>query len=119
MVVILCDTAHKTAIDQSDAPKFFNDNNLNFYSRTQQLTNLAINYFPKPTCAAISGRSVILNWITNKEKNNAYYTVEKSLNQRNYTSLKPNQVLAYNNNRVTMHTQSQTLTLKKDIIIIE
>jgi Secretion system C-terminal sorting domain len=189
LVIVFGDTAHKTAVDQSDAPKFFNDNNLNFYSRTPQLTNLAINYFPIPNgvnsdtislsffsfvdgvkalgaytikadeilnlpgnvdvllldnyanqlvnfkeaqsyvftldlnaasagndrfklilrpdtstktsiknfSANVQNKRVNLTWNTNKERNIAYYTVEKSTNSRTYHALKPNQVLALNN----------------------
>jgi len=48
LVIVLGDTAHKAGIDASDAVKFFNDNNLNFYTRSTELKNLAINYFPIP-----------------------------------------------------------------------
>lgn len=188
LVIVLGDTAHVSATDRSDAPKFFNDNNLNFYTRTPQLTNLAINYYPIPTGsdtislsffsfvdgikalgtysikvdellrlpanldvllldnyanqlvnlkeaqtyvfnldannasagndrfklilrpdtstvtrinsfnANIISKRVALTWNTNTERNISHYTVEKSLNQRTYTSLKPKQVSAYNNN---------------------
>jgi|GEM_PF-2969379 len=188
LVVVFGDTAHKSGIDASDAVKFFNDNNLNIYTRSKDLTNLAINYFPTPTSndtipvsffsfvdgikalgtysievasienfpgnvdvflvdnyanqivnlketnnyifnldlnAASAGndrfklifkpdtstatkitnfsgisvnKNIVLNWSTNKEKNIAYYTVEKSYDQVRFTSLKPKQVIAYNNN---------------------
>lgn len=188
LVVVFGDTAHKSGIDASDAVKFFNDNNLNIYTRSNDLRNLAINYFPTPTSndtipvsffsfvdgikalgtysievasienfpgnvdvflvdnyanqvvnlketnnyifnldlnAASAGndrfklvfkpdtstftkitnfsgitanKNIVLNWSTNKEKNIAYYTVEKSYDQVRFTSLKPKQVIANNNN---------------------
>ncbi len=49
LVVVLGDTAKREGTDGSDAAKFFNDNTLNFYTRSTELRNLAINYFPKPT----------------------------------------------------------------------
>lgn len=188
LVIVLGDTAHVTATDRSDAPKFFNDNNLNFYTRTPQLTNLAINYYPVPTGsdtislsffsfvdgikalgtysikvdellrlpsnldvllldnyanqlvnlkeaqtyvfnldlntasagndrfklilrpdtstvtrinsfnASIVSKRVALTWNTNTERNISHYTVEKSVNQRTYTTLKPREISAYNNN---------------------
>ena len=188
LVIVLGDTAHKSGIDASDAVKFFNDNNLNFYTRSTELRNLAINYFPTPTAndtipvsffsfvdgikalgtysievaslenfpknvdvflvdayenqvvnlketsnyifnldlnAASAGndrfklifkpdtstatkitnffgvataRNILVNWNTNKEKNIAYYTVEKSTDQVKYTTLKPKQIVARNNN---------------------
>ena len=51
LVIVLGDTAHKAGTDASDAVKFFNDNNLNIYTRSTELKNLAINYFPIPTQA--------------------------------------------------------------------
>lgn len=188
LVVILGDTAHKTSVDASDAAKFFNDNNLNFYTRTPQLTNLGINYYPKPSSndtislslfsfvdgikaygtysirvdeilnlpanidvflkdnytnqlvnlkeannyvfdldlnaasagndrfklifmpdtttatritnfyAAASGKKININWIANREIKISHYVVEKSLDQRKYSVMKPVQINAYNNN---------------------
>ena len=188
LVVVFGDTAHKSGIDASDAVKFFNDNNLNIYTRSTELKNLAINYFPTPTAndtisvsffsfvdgikalgtytievasienfpknidaflvdnytnqvvnlketnnyvfnldlnAASAGndrfklifkpdtstatkitnfsglsanKNIVLTWSTNKEKNIAYYTVEKSFDQVKFTTLKPKQILAKNNN---------------------
>lgn len=188
LVIVLGDTAHKNSKDASDAVKFFNDNNLNIYSRSSELTNLAINYFPTPTAndtipvsffsfvdgikalgtytievaslenfprnvsvflvdayanqtvnlketsnyifdldlnAGSAGndrfklifkpdtstvtritnffgqaksRNIDITWSTNKEKNIAYYTVEKSINQVKYNTLKPKQIIALNNN---------------------
>lgn len=188
LVIVLGDTAHKSSNDASDAVKFFNDNNLNIYTRSSELTNLAINYFPTPTAndtihvsffsfvdgikavgtysievasienfprnvnvflvdayanqtvnlkeasnyvfnldanAASAGndrfilvfkpdtstttqitnfygkalsKNIEVSWNTNKEKNIAYYTVEKSLDQVKYTALKPRQILANNDN---------------------
>jgi len=45
-----------------------------------------------------STKNIVLNWNTNKEKNIAYYTIEKSTDQVKYTTLKPKQILANNNN---------------------
>lgn len=188
LVIVLGDTAHVAATDRSDAAKFFNDNNLNFYSRTPQLTNLAINYYPVPTGsdtislsffsfvdgvkalgtysikvdellrlpnnldvllldnyanqlvnlkeaqtyvfnldanvasagndrfklilrpdtstvtrinsfnANVIAKRIALTWNTNTERNISHYTVEKSLNQRTYTTLKPKEIVANNNN---------------------
>lgn len=188
LVIVLGDTAHKASIDRSDAAKFFNDNNLNFYSRTPQLTNLAINYYPVPTGsdtislsffsfvdgikalgtytikvdellrlpnnldvllldnyanqlvnlkeaqtyvfnldanvasagndrfklilrpdtstvtrinsfnASVLSKRIALTWNTNTERNISHYTVEKSTNQRTYTTLKPKEIAASNNN---------------------
>lgn len=188
LVIVLGDTAHVAATDMSDAAKFFNDNNLNFYSRTPQLTNLAINHYPIPTgsdtislsffsfvdgikalgtysikvdelfrlpgnldvllldnyanqlvnlkeadtyvfnldinaasagndrfklilrpdtstvtrinnfSANVASKRVHLKWNTNTERNIAYYTVEKSINQRVFTTLKPKEISANNNN---------------------
>lgn len=188
LVIVLGDTAHKAGTDLSDAAKFFNDNNLNFYSRSTELRNLAINYFPIPTAndtislsffsfvdgvkalgtyniklesveyfpknldvflvdlyanqtvnlkqansyvfnldanAASAGNdrfklifkpdtstvtkinnfygqvnasNISVHWNTNKEKNIAYYTVEKSTDLKKFSLMKPNQVVALNNN---------------------
>jgi hypothetical protein len=188
LVIVLGDTAHKASIDRSDAAKFFNDNNLNFYSRTPQLTNLAINYYPVPTGsdtislsffsfvdgikalgtysikvdellrlpnnldvllldnyanqlvnlkeaqtyvfnldasvasagndrfklilrpdtstvtrinsfnANVISKRISLTWNTNTERNISHYTVERSVNQRTYTTLKPKEIAASNNN---------------------
>ena len=49
LVIVFGDTAHKAGIDASGAMKFFNDNNLNIYSRSIDTRNLAINYYPTPT----------------------------------------------------------------------
>ncbi len=187
LVVVLGDTAHKNSSDASDAVKFFNDNNLNIYTRSTELTNLAINYFPIPTSndtIAVSffsfvdgikavgtysieiaslenfpsnvnvflvdayanqtvnlketsnyvfdldlnagsagndrfklifkpdtstvtrftnfsgvkkSKNIEVTWSTNKEKNIAYYIVEKSIDQVKYNTLKPKQIIALNN----------------------
>lgn len=187
LVIVLGDTAHKAGTDASDAVKFFNDNTLNFYTRSTELKNLAINYFPIPTQAdtiamsffsfvdgikalgtysielasienfprnvdvflldvyanqvvnlkqasnyvfnldanaasagndrfklifkpdtttitkitnfygKINPKNIELHWVSNKEKNIAYYTIEKSLDQVRYYPLKTKKVLANNN----------------------
>lgn len=187
LVIVFSDTAHKAGIDASDAMKFFNDNNLNFYSRSTDTRNLAINYYPTPTSndtislsffsfvdgikalgtytieladlirfpknlnlylldnytnqtvdfksasnyvfnldlnaasagnnrfmlifkqdttsvtkitsfsSKLNSKNIELKWNTNKEKNVAYYVVERSLDQIKFTTLKPKQVVAYNN----------------------
>ncbi len=48
LLIAFRENANKTDVDQSDARKFFSDQ-LNFYSKSSNGTNLAINEYPVPT----------------------------------------------------------------------